>query len=98
MPLAGWRGAQDSIGLAEFGGYLYCDVCDLHATTDACACMARDMEEQSRVLQRLQEGVLEVHQVEFTAAVKGLEERQELKWAASNARVAGVGMSVRARA
>ena len=60
-------------------------------------CAAR-VEEQSRVLARLQDGVLEVHQVEFTAAVKGLDERQELKWAANSARVSQLEQALEAAA
>ena len=33
---SGWRGAHDSIGLAEFGRCVYCDVCDLNMSNGAC--------------------------------------------------------------
>ena len=33
---SGWRGAHDSIGLAEYGRCVYCDVCDLNMSNGAC--------------------------------------------------------------
>ena len=44
---SGWRGAHDSIGLAEFGRCVYCDVCDLNMSNGAC--MAGYVLEERRV-------------------------------------------------
>ena len=44
---SGWRGAHDSIGLAEYGRCVYCDVCDLGMSNGAC--MADFMVEERRL-------------------------------------------------
>eukprot|EP00937_MAST-01D_sp_MAST-1D-sp2_P003201 g3201.t1 len=47
---------------------------------------AARLDGMTRMLHRLQEGVLEVHHVELTGVVKTLEERMSLRWEASDAR------------